>query len=208
KKVSEWERLSIEGSYYINTTEELEKAAQTYELWQQTYPRENLPYANLGFIYTMLVNYKPAVEATQASKRLDPTSVRHYNDMGSLYSVRNRLDEGDAVYKEAEERKLQGEALLQVRYLLAFLKSDSSQMAQSLSGAMGRPGTEDLLLATQADTEAWHGKLRNARELTLRAMDSAQRNDAKETAPTYQVAAALREVESGNREPARSGATA
>jgi hypothetical protein len=51
--------------------------------------------------------------------------------------------------------------------------------------------------------------LKNARELTRRAMDSAQRNDAKETAATYQaVAAALREVEAGNREQARADADA
>ena len=39
-------------------------------------------------------------------------------------------------------------------------------------------------------------------------MDSAQHNDAKETAATYQAAAALREVESGNREQARAEADA
>ena len=32
---------------------------------------------------------------------------------------------------------------------------------------------EDLLLAEQADTEGWFGKLKNAHELTGRAMDSA-----------------------------------
>src|SRR5271157_5671104 len=39
-------------------------------------------------------------------------------------------------------------------------------------------------------------------------MDSAQRNDAKETAAAYQAEAALREVESGNREQARAEAKA
>jgi tetratricopeptide (TPR) repeat protein len=39
-------------------------------------------------------------------------------------------------------------------------------------------------------------------------MDSAQRNDAKESAAEYQAAAALREVESGNREQARAEAHA
>ena len=67
------------------------------------------------------------------------------------------------------------------RYQLAFLKGDAAQMAQLASAAMGKPGTEDLLLAAQADTEAWYGKLKNAHELTRRAMDSAQHNDAKET---------------------------
>jgi len=73
---------------------------------------------------------------------------------------------------------------------------------------MGKPGAEDLLLATQADTEGWYGKLKNAHELTGRAMDSALHNDAKETAAAYQAAAALREVESGNREQARADARA
>jgi tetratricopeptide (TPR) repeat protein len=39
-------------------------------------------------------------------------------------------------------------------------------------------------------------------------MDSAQHNDAKETAAAYQAAAALREVEAGNREQARAEAKA
>jgi predicted Zn-dependent protease len=39
-------------------------------------------------------------------------------------------------------------------------------------------------------------------------MDSAEHNDAKEAAAAYQAAAALREVESGNREQARAEANA
>ena len=48
EKVSERERFYIEANYYWYATGELEKAAQTYELWQQTYPRDYVPYANLG----------------------------------------------------------------------------------------------------------------------------------------------------------------
>ena len=81
-------------------------------------------------------------------------------------------------------------------------------MARSVSAAMGKPGIEDFMLASQADTEAWYGRLKNARELTRRAMDLAEHNDAKETAAAYQAAAALREVESGNREQARADANA
>jgi tetratricopeptide (TPR) repeat protein len=73
---------------------------------------------------------------------------------------------------------------------------------------MGKPGAEDLLLATQADTEGWYGKLKNAHELTGRAVDSAQHNDAKESAAAYQATAALREAEAGNREQARAEANA
>ena len=128
--------------------------------------------------------------------------------LGHDYANLNRLDEAEAVYKQAEERKLEGEWLLLFRYLLAFLKGDAAQMARLASAARGKPSAEDLLLATQADTEAWHGKLKDARELMRRAMDSAERNDAKERAAAYQAEAALHEVESGKREQARADADA
>src|ERR1019366_5873903 len=141
--------------------------------------------------------------------RLNPNHGASYNNLGIAYATLNRLDEAEGVFKQAEERNLEGdEALLGSRYQLAFLKGDAAQMAQLVSAAMGKPGTEQFLLASQADTEAWHGKLKNAHELTRRAMDSAQHNDAKEAAATYQAAAALREVESGNREQARADADA
>ena len=49
EKVSERERLRIETSYYMFATGELEKAAQTFEQWQQSYPRDGAPYTNLRF---------------------------------------------------------------------------------------------------------------------------------------------------------------
>ena len=208
EKASERERLSIEGHYYVFATGELDKAAQTYELWKQTYPRDATPYMQLGFISGELGNFEKALEEFREALRLEPTFVANYLDLGLVFTTLNRLDEAEAVYKQAEERKLENELLVQSRYWLAFLKGDTAQMAQLLSAAMGKPGTEDLLLATQADTEGWYGKLKNAHKLTGRAMDSAQRNDAKESAAMYQAAAALREVESGNREQARVDADA
>ena len=112
----------------------------------------------------------------------------------------NRLDEAEAVYKEAERRKLFAEGWAKSRYLLAFLKGDEAQMARLASSVTGKRGDEDVMLAAQADTEAWYGRLKNSRELARRAMDSAERNEARETAAGYQVAEALFEVDSGNRE--------
>jgi tetratricopeptide (TPR) repeat protein/predicted Ser/Thr protein kinase len=208
EKVSERERFNIEGFYYMIATGELEKAAQTCELWQQTYPRDSVPHTALGFIYAVLGNWEKVLEEDREALRLEPSSVISYLNVGNAYANLNRLDEAEGVYKQAEERKLESEDLLQYHYQLEFLKGDAPKMAQLASAATGKPGTEDLLLAAQADTDGWRGKLKNAHELTRRAMDSAQHNDAKETAAGYQAAAALREVESGNREQARSEANA
>jgi tetratricopeptide (TPR) repeat protein len=208
EKVSERERFYVEGNYYLIATGELEKAAQTFELYQQTYPRDALPYEGLGFVSVLLGNYEKALEQFREGMRLDPNTALSYIQVGFAYMALNRLDEAEAVYKQAEERKLESEILLQSRYQLAFLNGDAARMPQLVSAAMGKPGFEGLLLATQADTEGWHGNLKNAHELTRWAMDSAQHNDAKESAAAYQAEAALREVESGNREQARAEASA
>jgi serine/threonine protein kinase/tetratricopeptide (TPR) repeat protein len=192
-KVSERERFYIEGNY---------------ELWQQTYPRDAKPYESLGLGSSYVGNWEKALEEFREALRLEPNDVDNYVNLGFAYTAVNRLDEAESVYKQAEERKLGGEDLLQGRYYLAFLKGDAAQMAQLVSAAMGKPSAEDLLLALQADTEGWYGKLKNAHELTGRAMDSARHNDAKEAAAAYEAAAALREVEAGSREQARAEAKA
>ena len=207
-KATERERVAIEGNYYLFVTGELERAARVNELQQQSYPRDKDACINLSAIYSMLGNWEKAVEQAREGMRLEPNDGLSYENLGTQYTSLNRLDEAEAVYKEAQKRKLESESLLLNHYQLAFLQKDSVRMAQTVSAAMGKPGADDLLLAAQADTEGWHGRLKNARELTRRAMDSAQRNDAKETAASYGAAAALREVESGYPTQARADANA
>ena len=207
-KVSERERFSIEAVYYTYTTGELEKAIEIYRLWQQTYPRDYLPCTNLGDIYGSLGSWEKALQESQEALRLEPNDENNYLNLGSDYASVNRLNDAETVYKQAAERKLESEYLIANRYQLAFLKDDKPQMAQLAAAAIDKPGAEDLVLAYQADTAGWHGKMKTARALSQRAMDVAEHNDAKEQAALYQAAAALREVESGDREQARSDATA
>jgi serine/threonine protein kinase len=208
EKVSERERFQIEARYYTNATGELEKAAETFKSWQQTYPKDDAPYRGSAFVFTSLGDHEQALQERREALRLEPNNGINYGALGVEYVALNQLDEAEAVYKQAEDLKLESEDLPFDRYVLAFLKGDTARMAQVAAGAVGKPGTEDLVLASLADTEGWYGRLRNARELTQRAMDSAERNDAKETAAIYQAAAALREVEAGSFEQARADANA
>jgi hypothetical protein len=71
-------------------------------------------------------------------------------------------------------------------------------MARWVFSASGGPGIEDILFAGESDTEAFHGRLRNARSFSRQAIDSAIRNDAKETAAGWQAHEALFEAELGD----------
>jgi tetratricopeptide (TPR) repeat protein len=122
EKVSERERFYIEAFYYTTATGELEKAAQRYELWQQTYPRDFVPHLNLSFISARLGNLEKTLEETREAMRLDPTVATANSNLGNAYASLNRLDDAEAVYQQAQERKLGGETLLWCRYQLAFLR--------------------------------------------------------------------------------------
>ncbi len=208
EKVSERERFNIEGRYYLFGTGELEKAATTFELYQQTYPRDDEPYRNLGLVLCRLGDWEKALEEAREALRLEPSMAVNYTQLARAYKALNRLGEAEAVDKQMRERKLEHEGQFRTSYWLAFLKGDAAQMARTVSAAAGKPGAEEPLLAIQADAEGWYGKLKNAHELTGRAMDSALHRNAKEAAAAYQAEAALREVESGYREQARAEAEA
>jgi Flp pilus assembly protein TadD len=83
--VSERERFTIEGFYYLFATGELEMAVQTYELWQQTYPRDDVPYSDLGFISGSLGNFEKALEEARGALRLEPNDVVNYSNLGNVY---------------------------------------------------------------------------------------------------------------------------
>jgi eukaryotic-like serine/threonine-protein kinase len=208
ERVSKRERFYIESSYYWMGTGELEKAIPVDELWRQSYPRDYALYVHLGAIYVRLGNLDKALEESRQSVRLEPNSGINQSNLCLVYIYLDRLDEAEAVLKQADDRKLESEGLPGARYGLAFLKGDMAQMAHTVSAAMGKPGTEDVLLDAQANTEAWHGRWKDARQLKRRAMSSAEQNDAKETAAWYEARMALGEVESGMKEEARSDAHA
>jgi serine/threonine protein kinase/Tfp pilus assembly protein PilF len=205
-RTSESEKLYITGHYYLDVTGELEKALQSQQLWHQEYPREEIAVINSAFIATLLGRYEEAVKGFHEAIELDPDDVISYGDMGQSYLNLNRLDEAGAAFRQALSRKLEDPNLHIGTYALAFLQGDSAGMERNLAWATGKAGVEDGFFSGQGDTEAYFGRLAKAREFSRRAVESAVRNDAKESAAIWAANAALREAEFGNFGPARDGA--
>ncbi len=204
--VSEREAYRISAFYFQYVTGEIEKAEEAYELWAKSYPRDMVPHANLGYMYSALGQIDKAIAETEIQQKMEPTIVGYGNLAGEYISV-NRLPEARKVLQEAQQKNLDGLVLRGDIYALAFLDGDNSEMERQLAWAAGRPGEEDQVLNIHADTQAYYGRLAKARDLARRAADSALRSDAKETSAQWLAFQALREVELGDSNKAREAVT-
>jgi tetratricopeptide (TPR) repeat protein len=77
-------------------------------------------------------------------------------------------------------------------------------MDREVAWSVGKEGVEDLLLSYQADTAAYSGQIEKARELSRRAVASAEQAGEKETAAGYQAESAMREALLGDSAEART----
>lgn len=194
ERTSEPERLSISALYEIMVTGNLEAARKAYELWAQTYPREEIPQLGLNAIYNELGEYAKGLTAVQEALRLNPGSSVAYSNLVSEYVSLDRLDEAKAVAQEAHVHNLDGPFTHQFLYELDFLQHDAAGMDREAAGLMGKSGWEDVILYRESSGAAYGGEFVKARELTRRAVDSAQRADEKEIAAGYHAEAAFREA--------------
>jgi tetratricopeptide (TPR) repeat protein len=207
-RVSERERFYIVSHYEHFVTGNLEAARKAYELWAQTYPRDDIPAGNLGVIYISLGDYEKGLAACQESLKINPGSGIAYVNLVNTYVNLNRLDEATTTAQEAQAHNLDSPSIHLYQYLVGFGQHDSAMMEREAAALVGKPGFEDLMLYNESDTAAYAGQFAKARELTRRAVGSAKRADQKETAAGYVAEAAVRETLVGNAGFARQQAEA
>jgi DNA-binding winged helix-turn-helix (wHTH) protein/tetratricopeptide (TPR) repeat protein len=205
-RVSEQEKLTIESAYYWIALGDLEKARQTEELLEQTYPRDPWPPNDLSVIYGQMGEYDKSLASAKEALRRDPTRRQMYAMLANSYLNLNRFKEVRATVEEAQAKSYDSPDLHLFLYLLSFLQDDASGMAQQLAWSAGKPDVEDRLLAIQAFTAAYSGRLMEAREFVRRAVASAERAERRELAADYKIGTARQEALFGNAALARQRA--
>ena len=206
-RVSERERVAIDSNYFMNVTGELEKAAQVFEQWKRLYPGTLYAYVMLGGLEASLGQVQASFDNDLAAYTIRKDTAVVYRNLSLDYMTLNLLDDAKKLLDEARERKLDA-AMLENYYQLAFLRGDQKEMDRCVSAAVGRPDDEAAIIASQADTEAYYGRLSKARELSRRAVQTSMSSESKDSAANWEVIAAIREVEFGYPEAARRHAQA
>jgi len=202
-RATEFERLSIESWYHFYVTGDLEKSSAAFEIMRQAHPDAPRTLNDLATIYGSLGLFDRAVDLYRASLRVDPMSAATSGNLAISLMALGRNDEAGAVLVEAGRRGLQSEYLLQVNYWRSFLLDDTQEMSRLRSLSAGVLGAQSILLSEQANTEAYSGHFKEARQLSLVAASQMQIGGQKETAGLCLAQAAIREAEIGEFARAR-----
>ncbi len=196
---SERERLAIAADYYRLVSGELDKAVQVYQEWIEKYPREDSAYNSLAITYASLAQYDKAADANRQAMRLAPEVGGPYMNLGNCLLAQQRIPEAKQIEEAALAKNLDDYVLRSALYGVAFLTQDKNTLAEQAAWFRAQSDSEHFGFALEADTAAYYGHLRHARELTRRAAQSAVRADSKENAAIWLENAALREAAFGNR---------
>jgi DNA-binding winged helix-turn-helix (wHTH) protein len=207
-RASEAEKYWITATYHKGVTGNIPKAIEACDLWIQDYPRSELPHVYLGAaILPVVGQYERALEESSEGVRLRPDFPLAYAFRIRAYIVLNRFDEAKATYAQALERKLHTPIINLEMYSLAFAQNDTAGIAQHASKMAALPRLGHTMLSMEGDTAAYSGHLKDARELSRRAMDSAKRGGEKDAPALYSGTSGLREAWFGNTDEARRRAT-
>jgi len=210
-KVSEKEKLYIVSHYDGIVTGDQQSARKTFEAWEQTYPRDKTPPANLSSIFSGQGENEKALEQAVVGMNVAPGEAMSYGNLASSYLAVNRLAEAKKATEDAAAHNIESFSLLGSRYLICFLEGNRECMKAEAAKTRGRPNDEATMQYFESDTAAYDGKYAEARALTRRSIEAFLRNGDPELAAMVQAEGALREAIAGNNalavQEARKAAT-
>jgi tetratricopeptide (TPR) repeat protein len=207
-RTSEREKLEISSFYETIVTGNLEAARTSYELFAQTYPRDEDPQVFLWVTYFALGDYDKAHLAAQKAVNLNSASSNNYVSLIYADQWIGHLDEAKAAAQEARAKHVDSPWFPLGLYNVNFLAHDSAGMEREAANALGKPGVDDQILFLESETAANSGEFSKSRELSRRAADSAQRAGEEETAAEYLGHTSVREALVGNLDWAKQDAKA
>ncbi|HEY1340181.1 MAG TPA: protein kinase [Bryobacteraceae bacterium] len=206
-RTTDLEKFFIAAAYDQQVTGNLESAQQTFELFEQTYPRAVDALGLLsGGIYPVFGKFEKAVEEAKKALTLNPYFPFEYINLTYNYFYLGRLDEAEKTLQAAADRQIKVPDLMLPRYDLAFLKGDAEGMRRAM--AQAQSGVDDWVADHDACALAYTGRLQQARGQVRRAADLAQGAAKTEPAALYYAGSAIWEALFGNAAEARRNAAA
>ena len=205
-RASEREKLYIMSHYYADSGQ-LDKGITALELYKQTYPRDSIPYNNVGNIYNMLGQYENALENSRKAVELEPDSISGYSNLAVAYAGLNRMEEAKAIALTGLKRSPKSGDLHSVLAGVAWNQNDSAGLERELAAMEASAAdTQMTAAAMRAALAASHGQFKQMRAQLQKAQDVARQANLPEAAAGIEAQRAIWEAVAGFRQQARDTA--
>lgn len=198
ERVSERERLFITYQYHDRVTGDQVRARQALEVWSRTYPRDYRAPNALAVLLNRLGDFQGAAAAAEEAMRRNPAHAFPYSNLAHARRGQGRYADARAVAERAIGQQLETVPMRRLLYQVALLLGDPAAAQAQLDWAATRQRGFDLTGA-RAQTEAFHGRLVEARRLFLETLAAAEAQRFPQVASGYGAWAALTEALYGNR---------
>jgi serine/threonine protein kinase/tetratricopeptide (TPR) repeat protein len=206
---SDRENYFITYNYDRDVLRNLELCRQVCEAWIEKYPRDVNPHGFLSGLTSRGTNrYEKAIEEGEKAIGIDPKFTIGYQNVAEAYLSLNRRDQVKAIVQRVAERKLSSKSHLPVVvFFTAFLEHDQSTLAKlGAELAAGEPfGDAEHMQSLVAASE---GRLQQARQASVQAVNLARQAHYTERAALFEGAAAIRESLYGYPDEASQRASA
>lgn len=174
-RAGERERLYIAGHYY-DAIGDLNQSIQTWELYHQTYPNDEISDSNLAVAYERLGDFEKSLQYALEGIRAAPDSVYGYINAAYDYVALGRLEEAKAIANSGLQKT---NGALEFHAELAVVAMDEGDSAaQQREAELTRPDLPDYVGTVLGAESAWangHGQLGKAQELDAQAQEICQR---------------------------------
>ena len=172
---SEKERLYISGHYY-DSIGDLDKALETWKLYQQTYPNDDTAYSNLAVLSSRMGDREKAVKYSLDAIRISPDSNYGYLNAAFNYTSLGRFEEARTMARTGLEKAGGTPIFHAILAMIAMIEGDRATMEKEAQLASADPvDNVALVLLPGAARAAGHGELGKADELLSQAEEIAQR---------------------------------
>jgi eukaryotic-like serine/threonine-protein kinase len=202
-RVSAHEKLAISSEYYASVAGDLDKAADTCQLWAKTYPRDSRARMQLGHFYLLLGHLDQAVTELLEAIRLEPTEALAYGNLAEAYLAQGRFGRGTRETIElARTRQVDSPFFGALLWWVAYFQNDPAGMAKYEADAREQAGPFALDMSMAID----QGRVSRLRDFTRRLIASAVEANQTDRAAGAEADMARMEALVGNLQQAREAA--
>ena len=191
-------KFLTETLYYAIGTGDLEQAFPVYQEWVKTFPLDGVAHNNFALELYFLARYdQAAVEAREAIRLMPMQGVGSYWPLMASTAYANRLDEANAIFAQAQAKKVDSAEMHDLRHMIAFLQNDESAMREELMWLRGRK--EGAARQREGEVQAFYGHFGAERRLLRQQFEDSAGNAANPFhPPAFVLDLGLQEAEVGN----------